>query len=156
MGWLFGIIFLIIFIILLVKFPKLILLISFSFIVLCVVLWFIFVKIPDDNRKAMNNSIAVSVSYNLSFCNSAYPLFATIKNNSSKTITRVYWDLNIYIPGYSTDISGYDNHYSSDKILKPGEGWKSCYKLPSTLKATDHGFDSLEYKVSGKYVQCQE
>jgi hypothetical protein len=103
----------------------------------------------------MNKSISVNISYNISKCNHEYPLLVTIKNNSPKTLTKVEWHLNIYMPGYSTDIAGWQNEYSSDKILKPGEMRSSCYKLPLNFSAKNQDPSSLKYEVSNKYFYFQ-
>lgn len=156
MGWFFCIICLILWIIIIIKFPKQTIIISISLILLCILLWYQYITIPERNRKAINDSVSVTISYSVALCNHGYPLSVTVKNNSHKTITKVSWDVNIYISGYSTDISGWPNNYSSDKILRPGESWSSCYKLPSNLNAKNHDPSSLKYEISNKYVHFQD
>ena len=156
MGWLFVIVLIIIFIILYVKYPRSVAVIILSIIILCIVLWWIYIDIPNKDRLAMNKSITISISYNSNSCNIDNPLLVTIQNNSFKIVKKVNWTLNIYVPGHSTNVSGYDNKYSTDKILKPGEAWTSCYKLPSTLNVKDYDYRSLQYEISGKYVNFQE
>lgn len=156
MVWIFGIICLIIFIIILINFPKQTLIVFFSLILLIVFLWYKYITVPDQYRKSITDKVSVTVLYNVATCNYYSPLFITIINNSNKTITKVSWDVNTYVPGYSTDISGWPNNYSSDKILKPGESWSSCYTLPSNLNNKNHDPGSLKYGISNKYVQFQD
>jgi hypothetical protein len=156
----FGIILFIVMIILLFKFPKQTLFISVGLILLCIILWWALITIPDNRQKnimeGINKNVNITVSYSLSDCNPGFPLLVTIKNNSNKTITKVSWEVNIYIPGFSKDISGYDNRYDSDKILRPGEIWLSCYKLPSKIDAKNHDLSSLQYEISHKDVQFRD
>lgn len=58
-----------------------------------------------------------------------YPLFISFVNKSGATIDRVSFTLEARMPGRSSNIASFEN-YSSDAIIKPGEGFGSCYRVP--------------------------
>jgi hypothetical protein len=153
---LLGIVFIIVLIILFFLFPKQMLSIGLVLIVLIIILWWIFIEMPQKRRDALNKKVIVSVAYDPNICSLKTPLLVNIRNNSSKTITKVWWNVDIFVAGYSTNISGFDNSYSSDKILKPGEGWTSCYQLPSSLKVGNQPLNSLRYTISNQWVNSED
>ncbi len=110
---------------------------------------------PEQDRKHLQEQVVVSVSFDPKGCSTNYPLLIDVHNRSNKTIRKTSWDINVYQPGYSSDLSGYSNDYFSDKILQPGQSWSACYILPSTLKQKDLDPGKLEYKVSDKCVSFE-
>lgn len=152
MGMLFGLIVFIVFIILFFKYPKQILILCGVLIVLIILLWQSLVTIPQQKREDLENKVKVSILYVITNCGPDFPLQVSINNNSNKIVNKVYWRVVINKPGFSSDLSGYDNEFSSDKILKPGESWISCYKLPRTLKPEGLPLNQLEYKIEQKNV----
>jgi hypothetical protein len=123
---------------------------------LIIILWWIFIEVPQRNREAVNKKIIVSVAYNPHTCSINTPLLVNVKYNSSKTITKVWWEVDIFIPGHSTNIAGFDNRYSTDKILMPGEAWTSCYQLPTSLKVGNQDLASFQYVISHKWVDFED
>jgi hypothetical protein len=61
-------------------------------------------------------------------CDDPFPIFVSFVNNSRKTIEYIDFDIIAKQPEHSTDIADYGD-YSSDRILKPGEGWGNCWKV---------------------------
>ena len=154
---LFGIVLIIILIVLFFIFPKQMLYIGLGVVGLIIALWLVYIEAPERQKDALNKRVDVSVMHSLYSCNHDFPLLVTIINNSSKTITKVEWNISIYIPGHSTDISGFDHSYfSSDKILKPGVVLKSCYRLPPKMKGNNQDLGSLRYVISSKYVYFKD
>ena len=149
---LLGIALVIVLIMLFINFPEemtCIVLVLIILTILAIVSFFVYEK----HRDALKKSVAVSVVYSLSSCNHSYPLLIGIRNNSSKTVKKVEWWIEVYIPGHSTNIAGVYNNYSCDKILKPGEVFTSCYELPGMrVRAKNLDFGSLRYVISSKYV----
>jgi len=155
MTWFLGILFFFGFLFFLFRFPKQTLVLIGLLFLACFILWQAFIGGPEQERKAIENAVSVELSFNTSVCSEKYPLFVKITNNSRKTIDKVTWYLNIYVPGYSTDLSGYNDNYSCDKILKPGEVYTLCYMLPSSLD-NGHPPSSLKYEVSWKRVSIRD
>lgn len=155
MGWLVG---LVVFIVLLVAFfaaPKQTLG-CLGFIVSAVVaLYYFAVAVPEQNRERLNSQVNIDVKYDIKSCEEDYPLYFSIENKSKKTLQKVRWNLQIYKPDYSTDISGYDNDYSSDKIIKSGQRWGACFSMPSSMKPSEAEHSALEYKIADKYASFE-
>jgi hypothetical protein len=156
MGWIIGIIIIIASIYFLFRFPKQTFILIGVFIGICLLIGYFLIYVPEQKRKAIEDSVSIILTYDSKFCGMEYPLYVEIVNGSNKTIERVTWYLNAYIPGYSTDLSGYNNDYSNDKILKPTEKWSTCYKLPSTLDTQGLSASNLKYEVSMKNVYVKE
>jgi len=72
--------------------------------------------------------IAITVDVSQKICtDDKWPVFVGVVNNSSKTLTNVTVYLNAFVPGHSTNHAGASSKASSDKILKPKEGYGSCW-----------------------------
>ena len=97
-------------------------------------LYYQFVHLPQVERERLNRGVKLEVAYIAYSKNTDYPLRVSIYNSTNRTLTKVEWRLDVFRPGYSTDLSGFDDDYSSDRILKPGESWVAYYKLPRELK----------------------
>ncbi len=156
MSWLFGLVILVVFLFLLFKYPKQILALAGLLVVSVFILWYVFITLPDQKRTERNNKVTLSIAYNATDCGLKFPLNVKIANGSDKTITKVTWSLVVNKPGFSTNLAGYGDDYSCDKILKPGETWITCYTLPSTLNSQNYPLAELEYKTSSKYVYFGE
>lgn len=152
MGFFFGLIFAIFFLIVLINFPKQTLSAIGVLIVGVLILWYAFVTIPEQKREYAENKVKIFVTYNATACSPEYPLSIIIINNSGKTLNKAEWRLGAYRTGYSSNLIGYGNDYSSDKIIKSGESWSACYNIPKNLLSIGYGLDKLEYKVEYKYL----
>jgi hypothetical protein len=73
-----------------------------------------------------------------------YPLFIGFTNKSDKTVDRVWFGIVAKVPGHSTNVSDYKT-LSSDKIIKPDEGFGTCYSLPKL--STDELPSTLEWSL---------
>lgn len=155
MGVTLGIILFLLFLFLLFRFPKQMIGLIGMLILIAAIGWYLLVTVPEQQKKELEESVAISLTYDEKQCGKGYPLRVRITNGSDKTIKKVTWDLNAYVPGYSTDISGYQN-YKCDKILKPGQNWETCYSLPSELTNSKRNLSSLEYKVNWKTVYTMD
>ena len=155
MSWIIGLLAFFGFLFFLIKFPRQILTGIGIIIGGITLLIFIFIYLPGQNKKMLQEKIVVTVSYDTTTCGTGYPLFIFINNSSNRTISKVTWNVDAYQPGYSTNLAGYNNDYYCDKILKPGERWTLCYIVPSSLKAEGKPIGMLEYRISNKYVYYQ-
>jgi len=156
MSWLFGLVIFIVFLFLLFKYPKQILVICGLLVICVIILYYVFITLPNQERTERSNKVTLSIAYNTTNCGLQYPLNVIITNRSDKTVTKVTWWLVVNKPGFSTNLAGYSANYSCDKILKPGEAWSVCYMLPSTLNSQNYPLPQLEYKTSSKYVYFEE
>jgi len=152
MSWFIGLLSLLIFILLLFKYPKKTF-IALGVILLCIgLLFYYFGYLPDYRQNKLNSQVDLFVFYDTMACTSEYPLSIICSNNSSRSLDKIQWNINVYRPGYSTNISGYDNDYSYDKIVAPGKGWSICCHLPLSMELEGIDPSKLEYKISYKYV----
>lgn len=156
MAWLFGLVVLVVFIIVLVKFPKPTLITIGVLIVIGIISWYVGIEKPEKDRKLQESLVTVDIKFDSKECpDMFYPLRTRIVNKSKKTVEKVTWYLGAYEPGFSTDLSGYNDSYKNDKILSPGEGWQVCYNLPGTIEP-NHDFSKLQYKAEMKNVSWQD
>lgn len=79
-----------------------------------------------------------------------YPVFVAFSNKSGRTIDHVSFSLQAKVRGRSSNIADYHS-YSSDTIIKPGEGFGQCYRLPKMselvldLKSLDWSLSYVSY-----------
>ncbi len=156
MGFIFGLLFAIIFLIVLIRFPRQTLSVIGLLIVGIIILWHTTITIPENARKARDGKIQLLVSYNTEVCSPEYPLNIVIVNKSDKTIADTNWELAAYIPGHSSNLVDYSGEdYSCDKIIKAGESWSICYKLPEKLESSNYELGKLEYKIQYRRFNFQ-
>lgn len=83
-------------------------------------------------RNPLSSQIGIQLMPASSYCRSkGWPIYALIKNKSSKTIGELGLQFRVYPEGTSTDVVSYDYlqpdlHY----ILKPGEVFDWCFSMP--------------------------
>jgi hypothetical protein len=77
-------------------------------------------------------------------CSSEFPLRISLFNEGSKTISRINFDVEGYAPGFSTNYVDGIGYAASERIIRPGQGWSSCYKV-----STKNGGNArqLQYKL---------
>ena len=154
MGWIIGLLVLVAFLVFLFKAPKQALGCLVVIVIIIAVAWYALVTKPAQDRKRLEEQVAVTVVYDESKCSKDYPLAVNIHNTSSKTVTKVEWHFNAYRPGFSSNLAGYQS-YSSDRILKPGESWSVCYRLPEDLTKQSLDPSKLQYTIEGKWIYTQ-
>jgi hypothetical protein len=77
-------------------------------------------------------------------CSREFPLRVSFFNEGSKTISRIDFDVEGYAQGFSTNYVDGIGYAPSERIIRPGQGWSSCYGV-STKNGVNPG--QLEYKV---------
>jgi hypothetical protein len=140
--------------VLLIKFPKQMLLIggiAAAGIALIVIL-----EVAANNRyKRERDAVTVVVKFDTTKCGPSHPLFVTIRNNGSKVVSKVTWRFAAYRPGFSSDLTEYGySEPSSDKILAGGESYTACYPDPKIKGA--FRADDLEWTVKNKRVHFKD
>jgi hypothetical protein len=63
-------------------------------------------------------------------CTKDYPYEYIILNESEKTIEKVHFNVGIRKKGFSNEINEYTS-IDEYKIIKPNEGWGSCFRVRS-------------------------
>lgn len=154
MGWLVAVIAIIAFLGFLFRFPKQTLGCAGIVVGGIAFLYLAFIYFPQQERARRESQVVVNVKYDIEACSASYPLLVAVFNKSDKTVERVSLRIEAYVPGHSTDLSGYDHDVDVDKILAPGENHQACYPLPSQLKWPRESAGQLEYRLSdyGKFV----
>lgn len=89
------------------------------------------VLVYDHRQDVLRTKVSVDVVYAPALCSKERPLRVSIKNGSERVLHRAAFSFQATLPGYSTKITPYTyKQNTSDKILRPGEVYESCYSLP--------------------------
>lgn len=147
MGWLVAIVVIGVLVWFLFNFPKQTLGCLGAIIVGLVILYEVYIGQPQAEREAAEARVQVGVVYDPQACSGDDPLLVTASNHSNKVVERIEFRIDIFKPGFSTDYAGYENEYTLDKILQPGEGWKSCFTLPPSFRNPGMSEGMLEYRL---------
>lgn len=90
----------------------------------------------------------ISIEYQPESCDFGKPLRVLIVNQGERTVNQMSWQLMATQPDYNTnllDISVSDATYQIDQAIAPGQQWQGCYAVPrlrSGARAPD-----LEYRM---------
>lgn len=142
-----GIALLLIWLILLIRFPRVMVPASGVLVALALLLaagvglkqWF-------DGRSAAQ--LEIRIEYLPEACDFGRPLQVHIENRGERTASRISWQLLATQPGYSSnllDVAVTATSYQIDQPLASGESWQRCYAVPrlrSSYRAPD-----LEYRA---------
>ena len=80
----------------------------------------------DDEQKA----VTIHASYAKAECGAATPAKVTVDNASDKTLKALSFDLDVFLDGDSTNLSGADARETWTKIVKPHGSASTCLALP--------------------------
>lgn len=78
----------------------------------------------------LSKSIQAVVVYDAKRCPAAYPLVATIYNQSSKMVGSVSFRVAARVPNKSTDLNSSWEAYDNDTVMRPHSYVEACYRLP--------------------------
>jgi hypothetical protein len=111
----------------------------------------------DWKNDKDEGAVTISITHSLEKCKEPYPLVISILNESSRVVSKVEWDIVVKKPGFSSDLTEEFSYreYSQDRILKPGEGWGICARVPK-LNREIKDYSVLDYSIENKYVLFQE
>lgn len=79
-----------------------------------------------------------------------FPLAIEVVNKSARAIEKTMIWTTARRPGRSTDLSS--GSFDSDQIIKPGEGWGSCWSVRLTPEGKDDDPRRLEWSVRNFWV----
>lgn len=140
-----GIALLLVWLVLLVRFPRVMLPASGIIVVIALLLaaaagtwqWW------HERQLA---ELEISISHVPETCDFGKPLQVRIHNTSSHPVRHISWQLNAVQPGYNTnllDIGVTASRYEVAQTLQPGEQWQTCYTVPRLRSGYRAG--DLEY-----------
>lgn len=122
-----------------------------------VAMWYFFEARPNRILTERLEKVLVAVRYAPETCTAEAPLSVAIKNTGRETVAKITWSIQVFRPGYSSNIAEYSSGYSSDRILARGESFQMCVPVPS-LNSDARLLDraGLTYEVYGKWVEWVE
>lgn len=140
-----GIALLLVWLILLVRFPRVMLPASGIIVAIALLLaaaagtwqWW---------HERQVSDLQISVSHAPEACDFGKPLQVSIHNTARHTASHISWQLTAVQPGYNTnllDIGVTASLYEVNQTLQPGEQWQACYAVPrlrSGYRAADLDF----------------
>ena len=59
---------------------------------------------PEQEREKEKRLITITVEYDVNECGKDYPLPIKIVNNTRKTLKKTHWRIDIFQPGYSSNL----------------------------------------------------
>lgn len=144
-----GIVLLLVWLVLLVRFPRVMLPVSgvLAGLGLLLALFVVGRQWLDDRHT---DQLLVQISYAPESCDFGRPLQVAIENQSGRTASNIHWRLHATQPGFNTnllDLNTTDATFRLDQALEPGESWIRCYRVPplrSGFRAPD-----LNYRAEG-------
>lgn len=137
-----GIALLLVWLILLVRFPRIMLPAS-GIIVVIALLLAAAVGIWQWQHGQQVSQLEISIQYAPEACDFGKPIQVSIHNTGGRTTRHISWQLRAIQPGYNTnllDIGVTGSTYQLNQSLHPGAQWQACYVVPplrSGHRATD-------------------
>lgn len=127
-----GIVLLVVWLVLLFRFPRVMLPASGVIAALGLLLaLFVIGRQWMENRQV--DQLQVQVSYAPDGCEFGRPLRVQIENHSGRSASNIRWQLHASRPGYNTnllDTSTTDSTVRLNETLAPGAAWQGCYRVP--------------------------
>lgn len=151
-----GITLLLIWLVLLVRFPRIMLPASGIIVAISLILA-AGVGIWQWQHDKQVDMLEISVLHLPEQCDFGKPLQISIQNNSSRTATQISWQLLAVQPGYNTnllDIGVTAGIYRLSQPLHPAQQWQQCYSVPRLR--TGYRAEDLEYhadKVRADFIK---
>ncbi len=117
------------------------------------VLWCYYYIHEELPKKKINITVMYTPD---EVCSKEYPMAVVIKNDSSRVIYETSFDIMVRRKGYSRDLAKLSyNHYSTDKIIHPGESHAACWTYPELGEENVDKYDRKEliYEIGYKSVK---
>ena len=80
----------------------------------------------EDDQKA----VTIQATYTKTECTAQSPVKVTVENTSEHTLKAMSYDLEVYLDGDSTNLSGADAPQTWTKIVRPHSTSTICLALP--------------------------
>lgn len=153
-----GIALLLIWLVLLLRFPRIMLPASGIIVALTLVLA-AGVGLWQWHYGREVQRLDISIQHAPEACDFGKPLQVRIHNRAERTASHISWRLVARQPGYNTnllDIGVTEGIYQTSQLLAPGAQWQQCYPVPR-LRSGYRPVD-LEYqadKVSADFIKTE-
>lgn len=153
-----GIALLLIWLVLLIRFPRIMLPTSVIIVGLTLVLAAA-VGIWQWHYGKEVQRLEINIQYAPQACDFGKPLQVQIRNHADRTASHISWRLLARQPGYNAnllDTGVTESIYQTSQALQPGGQWQQCYRMPrlrSGFRAAD-----LEYqadKVRADFIETK-
>lgn len=148
-----GIALLLIWLILLVRFPRVMLPASAILMVIALLLAAA-VGIGQWRHERQVSRIEISVRYLPDACEFGKPVQVSIRNASSRTTRQISWQLNATQPGYNTNLVNLGVAASTYQMTQPlaaREHWQQCYAAPPLRS----GYRAADVQYHAKRISAQ-
>lgn len=142
-----GIVLLLVWLILLVRFPRPMVPASLVIAALALLLG-AFVASMQWLEGRRVDQLDISITYAPEACDFGKPLRVDITNNSAHTVTNISWRLLAAQPGYNSnlvDTSTAASTYRINQPIPPDENWTGCYQVPRLR--TGYRAPDLDYRA---------
>lgn len=151
-----GIALFLIWLVLLLRFPRPMLPISAALLALALLVAAV-LGIRYWHASNLTDQLQTSAAYQPERCDFGKPLRVVIDNRSARTATQIRWQLTATQPGFNTnllDISITEAIYHTDQALAPGEQWQGCYSVPPLRSGAQAA--ELDYRLVRIRAQFQD
>lgn len=142
-----GIVLLLVWLILLLRFPRPMVPASLVIAALALLLGGIVVSMQWlDSRRV--DQLDINITYAPESCEFGKPLRIDITNNTTHTVTNISWRLLAAQPGYNSnlvDTSTAASTYRIDQLIPPDGNWTGCYQVPRLR--TGYRAPDLDYRA---------
>ena len=94
-------------------------------------------------------SVDTAIRHDPQFCESrSDSLLVRLGNEADRNINYTEFSVSARIPGFSNEVTLDSEPYQTDKIIKPGEAWTSCFEMPNLSNAGEDNLNRLEWEVN--------
>ncbi|UAW98915.1 hypothetical protein KEM63_02740 [Halopseudomonas nanhaiensis] len=143
----FGVVLLIVWLILLIRFPR-VMLRATGVLVIVAGVFAAGAAFWQWQQRQRVERIDFDIRYDAHSCNLAQPIRVRLINQSGRDAVQVHWELKAVQPGYSTnlvDTSSDAATYRTEKRLADGEAFEQC--LPPPRLRSGYRARDLEYRA---------
>lgn len=151
-----------VFLLFLVLFPRMTLVILGLGIIAGVgtAIWYGYKQHLDNEAR---NAVRIGVRFDPDRCSEDFPLLVEIGNSSDRIVEEADFYAQGRRPRHSNPLYKHPyERYSTDRIITPGETWRSCWRIPP--KSTDtnaavfeaHPPESLIWEATNVYVKFRK
>ena len=150
-----GIVLLLIWLVLLVRYPRA-MLPATAIIGVIALLIAVVAGAAQWRHERQVRQIEISIRHDPERCDFGRPLRVEVHNGSARTVTGMSWQLRASQPGYSFDLLTSEasrRAYQLDEVLPVDGRWQRCYPAPALRSGYRAG--DLEYRADQVRAQLQ-
>lgn len=150
---LLGIILSVVWLVLLVRFPRAMLPASLILVAIALLLGAV-VGVWQWQHERQVSRLEISVEYRPEACDFGKPLQVSIDNTGSRTARWISWQLKAVQPGYNTnllDIGVSGSTYRLDHLLHGGQRWQQCHAVPPLRS----GYQPADLQFRAEHIRAE-